>query len=66
MIDPWTSRPDVIDIVLEFFETTAKFVKSQSSNSDPSGIQKEPNDQLPELASVLFACIQERLGWLGR
>jgi hypothetical protein len=67
MIDPWTSRPAVIDIVLNLFEVTTKFIDSPTSRTDPTGSnKKEADEQLPELASVIFACIQERLAWLGR
>jgi hypothetical protein len=27
---------------------------------------REPNSQLPDLASALFACVHERMGWLQR
>ena len=61
MISPWSSKPVVIDIVLGLFDDTTRFVQSPAFDST--------NDlflQLPELASTLFACIQERLDWLGR
>ncbi|KAJ7172457.1 methyltransferase type 11 [Mycena filopes] len=65
MIDPWTSSPAVIDVVLGLFESTTKVLDS----STRAGVVLEQNtytsSQLPELASVLFACIQERLDWLS-
>lgn len=66
MIDPWTSGPSIIEIVLHLFESTTRFVESPTSRSDPNTNKTETSDQLPELASVLFACCQERLEWLGR
>jgi nuclear pore complex protein Nup133 len=60
----------VIDTVLGLFDaTTTSMTMASSSQEDaerpaaPSWQQQE--QQLPELASVLFACVQERLDWLG-
>jgi hypothetical protein len=64
IIDPRASKPAVVNIVLELFEATTRFVESPRVDSGLNGVKKELDDQLPELASVLFACIQERLGWL--
>ncbi|KAJ7774888.1 hypothetical protein B0H16DRAFT_78349 [Mycena metata] len=65
MIDPWTSSPAVIDVVLGLFESTTKILDS----STRAGVVLEQNSyahsQLPELATVFFACIQERLDWLS-
>ncbi|KAJ7046830.1 hypothetical protein C8F04DRAFT_1227029 [Mycena alexandri] len=65
MIDPWTSSPAVIDVVLGLFESTTKVLDS----STRAGVVLEQNSyahsQLPELATVFFACIQERLDWLS-
>ncbi|KAF8625778.1 hypothetical protein AX15_005170 [Amanita polypyramis BW_CC] len=65
MIKPWTSRPSIIDAVLGLFDATTKAVDQPLSDGSLQGTEKEPNSQLPELAEVLFACIQERLDWLG-
>ncbi|KAF7363465.1 Methyltransferase type 11 [Mycena sanguinolenta] len=63
MIDPWTSSPAVIDVILGLFESTTRVL-----DSTPAGVFLErnsyANSQLPELATVLFASIQERLNWL--
>jgi hypothetical protein len=61
MLGPWTSKPAVIDIVLGLFDNTTRFVESSESGGDQNLLA-----QLPELASILFACIQERLDWLER
>jgi nuclear pore complex protein Nup133 len=66
MIKPWTSRPAIIDAVLGFFDATTKVVDQPLSDGSLPSVDKEPNSQLPELAEILFACIQERLDWLGR
>lgn len=62
MIKPWTSRPAVIDAVLKLVEAVTKVATDSGGNS--SG--KEVVDMLPELATLLFACVQERLDWLAR
>jgi nuclear pore complex protein Nup133 len=67
MIKPWTSRPSVIDLVLELFNTTAMVVETPTDmDSGARGKKEQPLSQLPELASLLFACIKERLDWLNR
>lgn len=66
MIKPWTSRPAIIDAVLGFFDATTKAVDQPLSDGSLPNADKEPYSQLPELAEILFACIQERLDWLGR
>lgn len=66
MINPWTSRMDVIDIVNELFDLTTVLVEAPSGDSENASVKKLPKSQLPELASCLFKCIQERLYWLGR
>ncbi|KAK2466879.1 hypothetical protein APHAL10511_001137 [Amanita phalloides] len=65
MIKPWTSRPAVIDAVLGLFDATTKVVDQPLSDGSLPSAGKEPSTQLPELAEILFACIQERLDWLG-
>ncbi|KAF8892544.1 Non-repetitive/WGA-negative nucleoporin C-terminal-domain-containing protein [Infundibulicybe gibba] len=62
MIKPWTSRPSVIDVVLGLFDASTKVVDSPDTDTSKDS---EPNTQLPDLAGVLFACLQERLDWLG-
>lgn len=66
MLRPWTSKMSIIDIVLNLFDTTTKLVESPSADSEAVRMSSEPNMQLPELASILFSCIHERLEWLGR
>ncbi|KAG6851014.1 hypothetical protein H0H93_004501 [Arthromyces matolae] len=64
MIQPWSSKPAVIDVVLGLFDTTTKAIEAASSTHAAKD-ESEPSTQLPDLATVLFACIQERLDWLG-
>jgi nuclear pore complex protein Nup133 len=66
MIRPWTSRPGVIDAVLGLFDATTKVVDKPLSDGSLPDMKSESSPQLPELAEVLFACVQERLNWLGR
>ncbi|PFH54313.1 hypothetical protein AMATHDRAFT_72820 [Amanita thiersii Skay4041] len=65
MVKPWTSRPAVIDAVLGLFDATTKVVEKPLTDGSVASPESEPNSQLPELAEVLFACVQERLDWLG-
>ncbi|KAG5635761.1 hypothetical protein H0H81_010181 [Sphagnurus paluster] len=65
MIKPWSSRPAVIDVVLTLFDATTKAVNPPSRGPTAVNKDAEPNSQLPELAAALFACVQERLDWLG-
>ncbi|KAJ6630853.1 hypothetical protein B0H10DRAFT_2160229 [Mycena sp. CBHHK59/15] len=65
MIEPWTSSPAIIDVVLGLFESTAKVLDSASKGGVASQRTNYSNSQLPELSTVLFACIQESLDWLG-
>ncbi|KIK91679.1 hypothetical protein PAXRUDRAFT_830622 [Paxillus rubicundulus Ve08.2h10] len=62
MIKPWTSRPAVIDAVLKLVDAVTRVA---TEGTGASGNTKEVVDMLPELATLLFACIQERLDWLG-
>ncbi|KAJ7582654.1 hypothetical protein C8J56DRAFT_955381 [Mycena floridula] len=62
MLDPWTSTTKIIDVLNTLFETSAKVVSGQGSDVHREG---DPYMQLPDLASSLFAAIQERLDWLG-
>jgi nuclear pore complex protein Nup133 len=66
VIDPWTSQPAVIDTVLDLFEGATRYIETPTPSPGASAVKGGPIDQLPELASVLLACIQERLEWLGR
>lgn len=65
MIDPWTSQPNVIDIVQELFRLTTQLAEAGNADPETAGVKRLPRSQLPELASTLFRCIQERLDWLG-
>ncbi|KAJ7940617.1 Non-repetitive/WGA-negative nucleoporin C-terminal-domain-containing protein [Mycena leptocephala] len=64
MIDPWTSSPAIIDVILGLFESTTKVLDSSTRAGVALERNTYANSQLPELASILFACIQERLDWL--
>ncbi|KAI0957243.1 hypothetical protein AcW1_005700 [Taiwanofungus camphoratus] len=65
LMDPWSSQPFVINIVTELFNTTTKLVEmTPTANLNGTQTQEGPRAQLPELASILFACIKERLEWL--
>lgn len=62
MIKPWTSRPAVTDAVLNLVDSATKVATVSGGNS----AGKDVVDMLPELATLLFACVQERLDWLAR
>jgi len=82
MLKPWTSRPNVIDGVLMLVDTATRCANWEKKclddmyhqlryfrfALDPSKANtKSPSKELlPELATVFFACVQERLDWLGR
>lgn len=66
MIKPWTSQPVIIDIIYELFGATAAVADPPESGRFSDKFKKEPINQLPDLAIILFACIQERLDWLRR
>lgn len=63
MINPWTSRPSVIDAVLALFNASAEATEIQETIG---GTQQRLREQLPDLAETLLNCIRERLQWLGR
>ncbi|KAG9226276.1 hypothetical protein CCMSSC00406_0003155 [Pleurotus cornucopiae] len=65
IINPWTSKPTVIDVALSLFEAITDIADVPGADGQYHQSQSEPGSQLPELATVLFACIQERLDWLG-
>lgn len=62
MIKPWTSRPAIIDALLKLVDAVTKVATESAGNS----AGKDVVDMLPELATLLFACVQERLDWLAR
>lgn len=62
MIKPWTSRPTVIDALLKLVDSVTKVATATGGNNTG----KDVVDMLPELATLLFACVQERLDWLAR
>lgn len=64
-IKPWTSRLQTIDIAIELFDTTTALVEAPGNDSSARSTS-EPRSQLPELASVIFASMTERLDWLKR
>jgi nuclear pore complex protein Nup133 len=66
LIDPWTSSPALIDVILGLFESTTKVLDSSTRAGVVLERNSYANSQLPELATILFACVQERLDWLAR
>ncbi|KZT70169.1 hypothetical protein DAEQUDRAFT_709105 [Daedalea quercina L-15889] len=64
LVDPWTSLLTTCNIVAELFGTTEKLVESTTADPDAVEAQSKPRSQLPELATLLFTCIQEHLDWL--
>ncbi|KAH9981165.1 Non-repetitive/WGA-negative nucleoporin C-terminal-domain-containing protein [Lactifluus volemus] len=62
-VKPWTSKPEVINVVLELFDITTTYVQDLGEAPEEHK-SREPNSQLPDLASALFACVHERMGWL--
>lgn len=65
LIRPWTSQPVIIDIVSELFDLTTRLVVSAAADTRPSYEKTEAKAQLPQLASILFMCYDERVQWLG-
>ncbi|KAH7889197.1 hypothetical protein F5I97DRAFT_483446 [Phlebopus sp. FC_14] len=66
MLRPWTSRPAMIDAVLKLVEAVTRIAtEGGGASASANGNTKELVGMLPELATLLFACIQERLDWLG-
>ncbi|KAF9454530.1 hypothetical protein P691DRAFT_655678 [Macrolepiota fuliginosa MF-IS2] len=66
MIKPWTSRPSVIDVVLALFDASTNASEAQGTSGGGAQARLgELHSQVAELAEILFACIQERLDWLG-
>ncbi|EJF65900.1 hypothetical protein DICSQDRAFT_49916 [Dichomitus squalens LYAD-421 SS1] len=64
MIDPWTSQPNVIDLVNELFLLTTQLVEAGAGDAEAASTKRLPRSQLSDLASTLFRCVQERLDWL--
>ncbi|KAF5373775.1 hypothetical protein D9758_000587 [Tetrapyrgos nigripes] len=60
MIRAWTSEPGIIDAALSAFNHTTTVI--ESGTLSPS-VKSEL--RLPELATVLLACIHERIDWLS-
>ncbi len=56
----------MIDVALSLFEAITGVVDVPGADGQYHQSQTEPGSLLPELATVLFACVQERLDWLGR
>ena len=65
IVKPWTSKPEVINVVLELFDATTTYVQHLGESPDEHK-SREPNSQLPDLASALFASVHERMSWLQR
>ncbi|KAA1471121.1 hypothetical protein DENSPDRAFT_837049 [Dentipellis sp. KUC8613] len=58
LVRPWTSKADVINILLQLFAFTTNAVEAESTSRDVA------NTRLPELVSTIFACMTERIAWL--
>lgn len=65
MINAWTSSEPVVEIVLDFFNLVERRLSEAPPEAMDPVIQGLKN-QLPKLASAVFRCFQERLGWLER
>jgi nuclear pore complex protein Nup133 len=66
MIKPWTSQSTIIDALLGLFEGTRRYIENPATGFERNQNTSEPISQLPDLASVVLACAQEKLDWLGR
>ncbi|CCM02415.1 uncharacterized protein FIBRA_04513 [Fibroporia radiculosa] len=64
LLDPWSSQPNIIEVVFELVIATTKVVETPSPDAESTQTRVQLREQLPELASTLFTCIQERLRWL--
>ncbi|THU89518.1 hypothetical protein K435DRAFT_969042 [Dendrothele bispora CBS 962.96] len=59
MVKPWTSEPGIIDAVLSAFNHSTTEIESGTlSDSIKAEIR------MPELATILLACVYERIDWL--
>lgn len=68
LIEPWTSQPQVIDIVSHLFDVTFRLVESPSSTTTSAATfptLSTLRGQLPDLAGVLFTAYAEWCAWLG-
>lgn len=61
MIKPWTSRPSAIDGVLKLVDSATRFALDPSK----ANTKNASRELLAELATMFFACMQERLDWLS-
>jgi nuclear pore complex protein Nup133 len=67
MMHPWTSKPKVVDLVQHLFDMSVKIVETPGDLDSADRSAKDvPLRQLPELATVVFATMTERLEWLSR
>ncbi|OSX65290.1 hypothetical protein POSPLADRAFT_1054050 [Postia placenta MAD-698-R-SB12] len=64
LLDPWSSQPSVVEVLSELFSLTTKLVETPVADPEIVKARAVPKGQLPELATWMFACIQERLDWL--
>ncbi|EJD02313.1 uncharacterized protein FOMMEDRAFT_124682 [Fomitiporia mediterranea MF3/22] len=63
MLNPWTSSPAVIDIVLDFFNLSDRLL-IQTPPEAENKISQDTRRQLPRLGATVFRCFQERQNWL--
>ena len=66
MINPWSSKPAVIETLLDLFNATTRCIDTLSPEDSLATRETEPKTQMPELAALLLACLEERLSWLRR
>ncbi|KAI5123360.1 hypothetical protein M0805_001781 [Coniferiporia weirii] len=63
MLDPWTSAPPIVDIVLEFFSLVEQHLTDTPPEMEDV-VVREARSQLPQLAAAVFRSFQERHDWL--
>ncbi|THH12017.1 hypothetical protein EW145_g257 [Phellinidium pouzarii] len=63
MLDPWTSVPLIIDIVVDFFTLMERHLTETPPEAEDA-VVREARIQLPLLAAVVFRSFQERQDWL--
>ncbi|KAH8833666.1 Non-repetitive/WGA-negative nucleoporin C-terminal-domain-containing protein [Flagelloscypha sp. PMI_526] len=63
MSRPWTSEVGIIDLTVNLFETTVKFLDATRVTSNDR-LYERPRAQLPEMVAVILGCVRERLDWL--
>ena len=67
MIKGWTSRRKALNCINELFDETGKVIEAPADLDTADRRAKDlPMRQLPELASLLFETMQERLEWVKR